>query len=93
MGTTPRPRAERLGAERAIDYRSEDFAAVVRELTDGRGVDVVLDMVAGDYIGREIECLADDGRLALIAVQGGAQSSVTVAVTLAPCPVPSFASW
>ncbi len=60
-----------LGAERAINYRSEDFAEVVREATDGRGVDVILDMVAGDYVAREVGCLADDGRLVIVAVQGG----------------------
>ncbi len=64
-----------LGADHAINYRTQDFAAEVKRLTSGRGVDVVLDMVAGDYIGREIDCLADDGRLALIAVQGGVKSS------------------
>jgi NADPH2:quinone reductase len=64
-----------LGADHAINYRTQDFAAEVKRLTNGRGVDVVLDMVAGDYIGREIDCLADDGRLALIAVQGGVKSS------------------
>jgi NADPH2:quinone reductase len=67
---------ERLGAERGINYRNEDFAAVVKSLTDGRGVDVILDMVAGDYIPREIDCLADDGRLAIIALQGGGRSEV-----------------
>ncbi len=64
-----------LGADHAINYRTQDFAAEVKRLTNGRGVDVVLDMEAGDYIGREIDCLADDGRLALIAVQGGVKSS------------------
>jgi NADPH:quinone reductase len=65
-----------IGADHAINYRSQDFVAEVRKLTNGRGVNVVLDMVAGDYVGREIECLADDGRLAIIAVQGGTQSSI-----------------
>jgi putative PIG3 family NAD(P)H quinone oxidoreductase len=65
-----------LGADHAINYRTQDFAAEVKRLTGGRGVDVVLDMVAGDYIGREIDCLADDGRLALIAVQGGVKSQI-----------------
>ena len=67
---------EGLGAERCINYRSEDFAAVVRELTDGRGVDVVLDIVAGDYIPRDIDCLAPDGRLALVAILGGSSAQV-----------------
>ncbi len=63
-----------LGADHAINYRSQDFVAQVKQLTDGRGVDVVLDMVAGDYVAREIDCLADDGRLVIIAVQGGVKS-------------------
>jgi NADPH2:quinone reductase len=65
-----------LGAERAINYKDEDFAAVVKEATGGKGVDVVLDMVAGDYLPREITCLADDGRIALIALLGGAKATV-----------------
>jgi len=65
-----------LGAERAINYKDEDFAAVVKEATNGKGVDVVLDMVAGDYLPREITCLADDGRIALIALLGGAKANV-----------------
>ena len=67
---------ERLGAERAIDYGQEDFVAVVRELTDGLGVDVVLDMVAGSYIQRNLSVLAPDGRLAFIAFLGGARAEV-----------------
>lgn len=67
---------EALGAERAINYRSEDFVAVVRELTGGRGVDVVLDMVAGDYVQREVKAVADDGRIVLIAFLGGARAQV-----------------
>jgi NADPH2:quinone reductase len=63
-----------LGADHAIDYRTEDFAARALELTDGKGVDVVLDMVAGDYVAREVSCLAEDGRLVLIAVQGGTKA-------------------
>ena len=60
----------RLGADHAINYRTQDFVAEVQRITEGRGADVVLDMVGGDYIGRELECMASDGRLALIAVQG-----------------------
>ena len=67
---------EALGAERGINYRSEDFAQVVKQLTSGKGVDVILDMVAGDYLAREIDCLADDGRLALIALIGGAKATL-----------------
>ena len=58
---------ERLGAERAINYREADFVAVVRELTGGRGVDVVLDMVGGEYFARNIDALAVEGRLVEIA--------------------------
>lgn len=60
-----------LGAHHAINYRTEDFVEAVKRLTAGRGVDVILDMVAGDYVAREVSCLAEDGRLAIIAVQGG----------------------
>lgn len=68
--------AESLGAERGINYRTEDFAAVVKALTAGRGVDVILDMVAGSYVPREVDCLADDGRLVIIALLGGAHAEV-----------------
>jgi NADPH2:quinone reductase len=71
-----------LGATRAINYRTEDFAAVARESTDGRGVDVILDMVAGDYVPRELQCLADDGRLVIIALLGGAKASVDMGAVL-----------
>lgn len=67
---------ESLGAERGINYRSEDFVEVVGQLTDGRGVDVVLDMVAGDYVARELACLAVDGRIAVIAIQGGSKAEL-----------------
>lgn len=67
---------EALGAERGINYRTEDFAEVVKAATGGGGVDVILDMVAGDYLPREIACLADDGRLALIALLGGARATL-----------------
>ncbi len=60
-----------LGADHGINYRTQDFAEETRRLTAGRGADVVLDMVAGDYVLRELQCLADDGRLAIIATQGG----------------------
>jgi NADPH2:quinone reductase len=73
---------EALGAERGINYRNEDFVAVVKELTAGKGVDVVLDMVAGDYVAREIDCLADDGRIALIALLGGAKANVDLGQVL-----------
>ena len=67
---------EKLGATRAINYRSEDFVAVIKELTAGRGVDVILDMVGGDYVPRELSCLAEDGRLSLIAFLGGTKASL-----------------
>jgi NADPH2:quinone reductase len=73
---------EDLGAERAIDYKQEDFAAVVKELTNGKGVDVVLDMVGGDYVAREISCLADDGRIVVIALLGGAKANVDLGQVL-----------
>ena len=76
-GTDDKCRAcEALGAERAINYKTEDFGAVVKELTGGRGVDVILDMVGGDYVAREVACLADDGRLVFIALLGGAKAMV-----------------
>ena len=73
---------EALGARRGINYRNEDFAVLVRELTARRGVDVILDMVAGDYVPREIECLADDGRLAIIALLGGAKAMLDLSALL-----------
>ncbi len=71
-----------LGADHAINYRTQDFAAEVLRLTEGRGVDVVLDMVAGGYVEREIGCLAEDGRLAIIAVQGGTRSTIDSGLVL-----------
>ena len=65
-----------LGADAGINYRTQDFVAEVKALTQGRGADVVLDMVAGEYIGRELQCLADDGRIVVIAVQGGEKSEI-----------------
>ena len=63
-----------LGADVGINYKTQDFVAEVKAATDGRGADVVLDMVAGDYVAREIQCVADDGRIVIIAVQGGINS-------------------
>ena len=63
-----------LGADVGINYKTHDFVAEVKTATGGRGADVVLDMVAGDYVAREVQCLADDGRIVIIAVQGGLQS-------------------
>ena len=71
-----------LGADHAVDYRTEDFAAKALEFTAGKGVDVVLDMVAGDYVAREVSCLAEDGRIVLIAVQGGTKAQVDAGLVL-----------
>jgi NADPH2:quinone reductase len=73
---------ERLGAVRGINYRTEQFGDLVKSMTRDRGVDVILDMVAGDYVPRELECLADDGRLVLIATLGGAAASVDLGAIL-----------
>lgn len=76
-GTDDKCRAcESLGAERGINYKTEDFVDVVKSLTEGKGVNVVIDMVAGSYVNREIQCLADDGRLVVIALLGGAKGEV-----------------
>ena len=71
-----------LGADHGINYKTQDFVAEVKALTDKRGVNVVLDMVGGAYIGREVECMADDGRLALIATQGGNASQFDCGLVL-----------
>ncbi|CAM4331149.1 NAD(P)H-quinone oxidoreductase [Bordetella tumbae] len=77
VGSDDRARAvEALGAARGINYKTEDFVQVVRDATDGAGVNVILDMVAGDYINRDMKCLADDGRIVVIALLGGARSEV-----------------
>ncbi len=73
---------EALGAERAIHYGKEDFVEITKALTNGKGVDVILDMVGGDYVPREINCLANDGRLALIALLGGAKAQVDLGQVL-----------
>lgn len=71
-----------LGADHAIDYKTQDFAQEVLALTDGQGADVILDMVAGDYVAREVECLREDGRLVIIAVQGGVASQFNAGLVL-----------
>ena len=68
---------ERLGA-RGINYRTTDFVEAVRTLTAGRGVDVVLDIIGGDYLARNIECLAMDGRLVQIGLQGGPRAEINL---------------
>lgn len=76
-------RALELGAAHAIDYKATDFVEEVRRITDGAGVNVVLDMVAGDYVPRNLRCLAEDGRHVTIAVQGGAKAELNMAVVMA----------
>ncbi|AEC20390.1 putative NADPH quinone oxidoreductase, zinc binding protein [Pusillimonas sp. T7-7] len=77
VGSDERVRAvEGLGAEQGINYRTQDYVEEVKKATNGKGVDVVLDMVAGDYINRNINCLADDGRIVIIALLGGAKATI-----------------
>lgn len=73
---------ERLGADHAVNYREEDFVAAVKRLTEGRGVDVILDMVAGSYLPRELDALADGGRLVVIATLGGSKAEVDAAALM-----------
>lgn len=68
-----------LGADIVINHREQDFAEAINAATDGNGVNVILDMVGGDYVPREISCLADDGRLVLIALLGGSKAEVPLA--------------
>jgi NADPH2:quinone reductase len=69
---------EKLGAKRCVDYTTDDFLPIVLEGTDGRGVDVILDIVGAPYLERNLELLAMDGRLTLIGVMGGAQAPVSL---------------
>ncbi|RPF72735.1 NAD(P)H-quinone oxidoreductase [Aurantiacibacter spongiae] len=71
--------ARRIGADHAINYNTQDFSERVKTLTDGRGCDVVLDMVSGDYVQRNLACLATNGRHVTIAVLGGAQARIDMA--------------
>jgi NADPH2:quinone reductase len=71
-----------LGADAAINYKTQDFADEAKKLTDGKGVDVILDMVAGGYVEREVKCLNEDGRLVIIAVQGGTKSEFNAGLVL-----------
>jgi NADPH2:quinone reductase len=71
-----------LGADHAINYKTHDFQDEVKRLTGGQGVDVILDMVAGAYVAKEIECLNEDGRLVIIAVQGGIKSEINAGLVL-----------
>ena len=82
-GSEDKARAcEELGAERGINYRHEDFGVIVKQLTGDNGVDVILDMVGGDYLPREINCLADDGRIVIIALLGGAKNTLDMGQVL-----------
>lgn len=67
-----------LGADAAINYRDQDFVEAVNRLTEGRGVDLILDMIGGDYLSRNLKCLAVEGRLVQIAVQNGAKSEINL---------------
>lgn len=71
-----------LGADHAINYKTQDFVRAVADLTEGQGVNVVLDMVAGAYVARELDCLAEDGRLVIIAVQGGVKAEINAGMVL-----------
>ncbi|MBC5767167.1 NAD(P)H-quinone oxidoreductase [Ramlibacter albus] len=71
-----------LGADHAINYKTQDFAEKAKEFTGGKGVDVILDMVAGSYVAREVECVAEDGRIVIIAVQGGTKSEFNAGLVL-----------
>ncbi|WP_395688691.1 NAD(P)H-quinone oxidoreductase [Caenimonas koreensis] len=71
-----------LGADHAINYKTKDFVAEVSALTGGKGVNVVLDMVAGAYVAREVQCMAEDGRIVIIAVQGGTKSEFNSGLVL-----------
>ncbi len=71
-----------LGADHAINYRNADFVEEVKRITGGHGVDVILDMVAGAYVAREIKCMAEDGRIVIIAVQGGVEAQIDAGVVL-----------
>jgi NADPH:quinone reductase-like Zn-dependent oxidoreductase len=75
-------RALEIGAAHAIDYKAQDFVEEVARITGGKGVNMVLDMVAGDYVPRNLKCLAEDGRHVTIAVQGGAKAEVNMAVVM-----------
>lgn len=80
VGSDDRARAvEALGADKGINYKTQDFVKEVLDATGGRGVDVILDMVAGDYIARDMQCLADDGRIVIIAQLGGSHANVDTA--------------
>lgn len=70
--------AKEIGAAHAINYKTADFVEVVKAITDGKGVEIVVDMVAGDYVARNMKCLKEDGRHVTIAVQGGMQANISM---------------
>ena len=74
--------ALKIGAAHAIDYKAQDFVEDVQRITGGKGVQVVLDMVAGEYVTRNMRCLAEDGRHVTIAVQGGMKAEINMAVVM-----------
>ncbi|MXP10879.1 NAD(P)H-quinone oxidoreductase [Pseudoblastomonas halimionae] len=74
--------AKKIGADHAIDYKSQDFVEAVKEITGGAGVQLVLDMVAGDYVARNLKCLAESGRHVTIAIQGGAKAEINMGVVM-----------
>jgi putative PIG3 family NAD(P)H quinone oxidoreductase len=78
-----RERCRQLGASLAIDYQSDDFVARVRERTDGRGVDIVLDIMGGSYLSRNVDALATGGRLVVIGTQGGRHADLNLGTLLA----------
>ena len=75
-------RALKIGADHAIDYTASDFVSQVQRITGGKGVELVLDMIAGEYVSRNLKCLAEDGRHVTIAVQGGARAEINMAAVM-----------
>ena len=71
--------ARKIGADHAINYHTQDYVEAVKEITGGAGVQIVLDMVSGDYVPRNLKCLAPDGRHVTIAVLGGAKAEINMA--------------
>ncbi len=72
----------KLGADHAINYKTSDFEEEVKKITGGQGVNVILDMVGGSYVAREVNCLAEDGRMVIIAVQGGTKAEFNAGLVL-----------
>lgn len=76
-------RARELGADLAINYKSDDFVAAVRDHTDGRGADVIIDIIGGDYLPRNVDALAPDGRIVVLATQNGRRAELDLGVVMA----------